>query len=175
MTEQECHDLARQQEIIDGYRSPDDAAELRRRLREVQDDQGMMRIYICSMYGSRGNIETNLELAKMYCMNVIEGGNIPICPHVFLSPVLRDDIPSQRAAGLRIGLAMLEDCDVLLICSGISEGMKEEIKKAWRMGIPVEIMDMTWLHGEDQGMYIEEEIRKELEELYGKEHHTEAH
>lgn len=175
MTEQECHDFVRQQEIIDGYRSPDDAAELRKRLRDVQDDEGMKRVYICSMYGSRGDKATNLELAKMYCMNVIEGGNIPICPHVFLSTVLDDGIASQRAAGLRIGLSMLEDCDVLLICSPLSEGMKGEILKAWKMEIPVEIMPMEWLYGEDQGRYVEEEIRTEVEELYGKEHHTEAH
>ena len=59
------------------------ARQLRKNLRGIQDDEGMMRIYICSQYGSRGNKETNLELAKMYCMNVIEGGNLPICPHVF--------------------------------------------------------------------------------------------
>lgn len=151
------------------------AADLRRQLREIQDEEGRIRVYICSMYGSRGNKETNLELAKMYCMNVIEGGAVPICPHVFLSPVLNDDIPSQRAAGLRIGLSMLEDCDVLLVCSAISEGMKAEIKRAEELGIPVEIMSLSWLYGEDQAPLIEEEIAKEMRELHEQEHNSETH
>lgn len=151
------------------------ARQLRKNLRGIQDDEGMMRIYICSQYGSRGNKETNLELAKMYCMNVIEGGNLPICPHVFYSPVLKDEIPSQRAAGLKLGLAMLEDCDVLLVCSNLSEGMKAEIEKAWEMEIPVEIMQMGWLYGEDHAAAVEDEIRKEIEALYGKKYHSKAY
>ena len=82
----------------------DKATDLRKALRMIQDDVGMMRIYICSQYGSRGNKETNLELAKMFCMCLIEGGYTPICPHVFYHEVLNDEIPSQRATGLELGL-----------------------------------------------------------------------
>lgn len=152
------------------------ANETRKELRGIlMNDGAGKRVYVCSKYGTRGNKETNLELAKMFCMCLIEGGYTPICPHVFYHEVLNDEVPSQRAAGLELGLHLLEDCDVLLVCSGISEGMKAEIKRAWELEIPVEIMDMSVIYGEDQAAAVHEAIRGELEALYGKEHHTEAY
>lgn len=59
--------------------------------------------------------------------------------------------------------------------AGLSEGMKAEIKRAWELEIPVEIMDMSLIYGEDQAAAVHEAIRGELEALYGKEHHTEAY
>ena len=76
---------------------------------------------------------------------------------------------------MKLGLAMLEDCDVLLVCSNLSEGMKAEIEKAWEMEIPVEIMQMGWLYGEDHAAAVEDEIRKEIEALYGKKYHSKAY
>lgn len=95
------------------------ANETRKELRGIlMNDGAGKRVYVCSKYGTRGNKETNLELAKMFCMCLIEGGYTPICPHVFYHEVLNDEVPSQRAAGLELGLHLLEDCDVLLVCSG---------------------------------------------------------
>ena len=134
----------------------------------------MEKIYVCSQYGTRGNKETNLELAKAFCMAVIEEGNIPICPHLFYSQVLNDDVESQREDGLRIGLELLKDCSELRIFTGISEGMREEIKLAVRLGIPVAIGGMV--HKQ------EDEILGDLSEIWGevmeeqgngKEHHSE--
>lgn len=152
------------------------ANEAREELREIlMNDGAGKRVYVCSKYGTRGNKETNFELAKMFCMCLIEGGYTPICPHVFYHEVLDDEIPSQRTAGLELGLRLLEDCDVLLVCSVLSEGMKAEIKRAWELKIPVEIMDMNVIYGEEQAAAVQEGIRGELEALYGKEHHTEAY
>ena len=53
--------------------------------------------------------------------------------------------------------------------------MKAEIKRAWELEIPVEIMNMSVIYGEDQAAAVHEAIRGELEALYGKEHHTEAY
>ena len=75
----------------------------------------MEKVYVCSQYATRGNRETNLEFAKLFCMQIIEEGKLPICPHLFFSQVLNDDVSSQRAAGLGIGLDMLEDCSELRI------------------------------------------------------------
>ena len=134
----------------------------------------MQKVYVCSQYGTRGNKETNLEFAKLFCMAVIEEGNIPICPHLFLAAVLNDDVESQRAAGLKIGLELLKDCDELRIYSRISEGMKAEILKAEELGIPVTIGNMAYIYSEDKAAAIVQEIWEELEVLQnGKEHHTE--
>lgn len=152
------------------------ANKMRKELRQEDRERGAkQRVYICSQYGSQGNKENNLELAKLFCMNVIEGGNVPICPHLFLSQVLNDDVSSQRQQGLSIGLRMLEDADMLLVCSRISKGMAAEIAKAWNMEIPVVIMNMKNLYGEDQAAAVEKEIQEELEALYGKEHNSEAY
>ena len=123
---------------------------------------------------TRGNKETNLEFAKLFCMAVIEEEKIPICPHLFLAAVLNDDVESQRAAGLKIGLELLEDCDELRIYSQISEGMKAEILKAEELGIPVTIGNMAYIYSEDKAAAIVQEIWEELEVLQnGKEHHSE--
>lgn len=152
------------------------ATMMRKDLRKEDKERGAaQRVYICSQYGSQGNKQNNLELAKLFCMNVLEGGHVPICPHLFLCQVLNDDVNSQRECGLNAGLRMLEDADMLMVCSRLSEGMKAEIEKAWEMEIPVEIMDMRAIYGEDQAAAVEKEIREQLEALYGKKHHTEAY
>lgn len=136
----------------------------------------MQKVYVCSQYGTRGNRETNLEFAKLFCGAVIDEGMIPICPHLFFAEVLNDDVESQRAAGMEIGLELLEECDELRIYSRISEGMKAEILKAEELGIPVYIGNMAYIYSDDKAAAIGNEIWQELEELlYGKEHNSEAH
>lgn len=134
----------------------------------------MEKVYVCSQYGTRGNKETNLEFAKLYCMAVIEEGKIPICPHLFYGQVLNDEVESQRAAGLKIGMELLEECSELRIYSRISEGMAAEILKAEELGIPVTIGNIAYIYSEDKAAAIVQEIWEELEVLQnGKEHHSE--
>ena len=139
--------------------------EARSRMWALEREKRVPRVYICSQYGSRGDKATNLELAKFFCMLVIEEGKIPICPHLFYSQVLNDDVESQRAAGMRIGLDLLKDCMELRIFTGISEGMKGEILKAREWGIPITIANMAVIYSEDQAYYEEQEIVKELREV----------
>lgn len=125
----------------------------------------MEKVYVCSQYATRGNKETNLEFAKLFCMQIIEEGKLPICPHLFFGQVLNDEVKSQRAAGLGIGLDMLEDCSELRIYSCLSDGMRGEIAKAINMGIPVKIGDLAYIYSEDQAAAMEQEIMQELEEI----------
>lgn len=53
--------------------------EARSRMWALEREKRVPRVYICSQYGSRGDMITNLELAKAYCMAVIEEGKIPVC------------------------------------------------------------------------------------------------
>lgn len=173
MTEQEYHDFAREQEYLDGYRQREKEGMKVENNEKNVDKVSMEKVYVCSQYGTRGNRETNLEFAKLFCGAVIEEGKIPICPHLFYSQVLNDEVESQRAAGLRIGLELLEDCSELRIFSRLSDGMKGEILKAEELGIPVTIGNMAYIYSDDQAAVIVQEIWQDLEELYGKEHHTE--
>lgn len=173
MTEQEYHDFAREQEYLDGYRQREKEDMKVENNEKNVDKVSMEKVYVCSQYGTRGNRETNLEFAKLFCGAVIEEGKIPICPHLFYSQVLNDEVESQRAAGLRIGLELLEDCSELRIFSRLSDGMKGEILKAEELGIPVTIGNMAYIYSDNQAAVIVQEIWQDLEELYGKEHHTE--
>lgn len=173
MTEQEYHDFAREQEYLDGYRQREKEDMKVENNEKNVDKVSMEKVYVCSQYGTRGNRETNLEFAKLFCGAVIEEGKIPICPHLFYSQVLNDEVESQRAAGLIIGLELLEDCSELRIFSRLSDGMKGEILKAEELGIPVTIGNMAYIYSDDQAAAIVQEIWQDLEELYGKEHHTE--
>lgn len=137
----------------------------------VEDYSLRQKVYICSNYGSRGDKATNLELAKAYCSAVIDGGHTPICPHLFLHDVLNDEVETQRHDGLEIGLHLLEDCDVLLVCSQLSDGMIEEICKAWEWGIPVEVMNLEWLY-QKEAAGVEEEIKRELRDIHGQVYHS---
>ena len=148
--------------------------EARSRMWALEREKRVPRVYICSQYGSRGDMITNLELAKAYCMAVIEEGKIPVCPHLFLAGVLNDEIPSQRAAGIKIGLELLKDCHELRVFSLLSEGMKGEISAAKEQGIPVIVADMRCIYSGQKAEEAEEEIEADLRRYWdGKEHHSE--
>lgn len=96
----------------------------------------MLKIYVCSPL--RGNIARNLTRAKKYAKKIIKEGHIPIVPHLFFASILDDRIPKQRTQGLEMGLEMLKGCDSIRVYGEyISEGMKEEIKLAEQIGIPI--------------------------------------
>lgn len=127
----------------------------------------MEKVYVCSQYGTRGDRAANLEAAKFYCIKVIEEGKVPICPHLFYAGVLNDEVKSQRATGMEMGMELLKECGELRIFSHLSEGMKAEILKAKEMGLPVTLAT-------DMSREKRKEILRELEELMnGKKHHTE--
>ena len=99
----------------------------------------MKKVYICSPYASQGIREENVKKAKRYCKAAIDRGCLPIAPHVFYTQILSDDIEEERAAGLRLGLELLKECDEIWVFqdNGISEGMKQEIELAKSLEIPI--------------------------------------
>ena len=95
-----------------------------------------MIIYICSPL--RGDIEGNLERAKKYCRDVAELGHVPIAPHLYFTQFLDDHIPEERERGMEMGLSLIYLCEQLWVYGDvISEGMKQELKKARTSGIRV--------------------------------------
>lgn len=160
MTEREWQQQVKMQEYLDGYR----------------EEPPKRKVYVCSQYGSRGDRSTNLELAKAFTQAVIDEGSVPICPHLFLHDVLDDEIPSQRAAGMMIGLEMMRDCDEVRIFTRISKGMVNEILLADEMHIPVNIANLRCVAMPGGAERTEKEIAADLEELRnGKEHYPEAY
>lgn len=95
------------------------------------------KIYVCSPL--RGDIEENIKRAKQYCKEITLSGNIPICPHVYFTQFLDDNIEEERNLGMSLGIELLKICSAVYVFreNGISSGMKAEIDIASSLGIPV--------------------------------------
>lgn len=86
----------------------------------------MIRVYVCSPLS--GDIEHNIEKAKEYSRYVIKEGKLPITPHIYFTQLLNDDDPEERKLGMKMGLELLDDCDMLWVFGRkITDGMKKEI------------------------------------------------
>ena len=106
-------------------------------------------IYIASPYA--GDIEKNVQFAKDSCHFAMEQGHTPVAVHLLYTQFLRDDIPAERTAGLRMGHHVLSKCDELWICgSRISNGMAAEIEKAKELDIPIKEISEAQILGENQ-------------------------
>lgn len=96
-------------------------------------------IYICSP--CRGDVDKNIQKAQGYCREAVElfPDVVPIAPHVYCTQFLNDEIPEERAAGMDMGLALLDMCDEIWVygLDNPSTGMAREIEYAKENGIPV--------------------------------------
>lgn len=99
-------------------------------------------IYVASPYA--GDIDNNVRFAQNACAAVLKAGGHPYAPHLYITQILRDDVPEERAAGLATGLAFLTRCDELWVFGPrISTGMKGEIEEAKRLGMPIRYVDLN--------------------------------
>lgn len=91
--------------------------------------------YVCSPY--RGNTERNIEYAKELTRLALDGGYVPVTPHLYLTQVLDEDEPEQREKVMAAGTELLKHCRYILIGSryGLSEGMLAEIDTATENGL----------------------------------------
>ena len=97
----------------------------------------MKKVYICSPYASQGDKNQNVANAIAYCRMAILKGFIPIAPHVFYTQMLNDDIESERATGLAIGIELLKDCDEIWVFGQVKGGMVAEVQKAKELGLKI--------------------------------------
>lgn len=97
-------------------------------------NEGRM-VYVAS--AMRGDIEGNLKKAAAYCHAAAEAGAVPIAPHLYFSGYLDDRIPEERIVGMEMGLHILKRCDELWVFGEPTEGMREEIKLAKSLNIPI--------------------------------------
>lgn len=105
------------------------------------------RVYICSQLS--GNIEQNMEKAKVYARFAYDEGYVPICPHIYYPLFLDDNDKMERAAGLKYGLeAMHQAKELWVFGEHISKGMRAEIELAEDMDIQIkffyEDMDVNY-------------------------------
>ena len=93
-------------------------------------------VYICSPFA--GNVAKNTENTREFCRFAVKQGAIPIAPHLHFPQFLDDSDPAQHRDGLWFASILLCKCDELW-CFGnyYSEGMKRELDKARKKGIPI--------------------------------------
>ena len=93
-------------------------------------------VYICSPFA--GDMEGNTVKARQYARFAVERGAIPFAPHLLYPQFMDERDKEQRALGLFFGNVWLCKCDELWAFGGVhSEGMRLEMAKARKKGIPV--------------------------------------
>ena len=106
----------------------------------------LKKVFICSPFRPEGRTdkdkkkdwEQNIETAQEACGIVLERGGIPYAPHLYFPQFLSEDNDVERRMGILLGLTWLAQCDEMwVIGDRVSEGMKQEIAKAEKWGIPV--------------------------------------
>ena len=96
----------------------------------------MKLIFVCSPY--RGNVEYNTSRAQGYCRFVQSKGYVPFAPHLHNPQFLDEGIPDEREAGIKLGLQLLKRSDEMwLFGDNLTDGMREELKMAQQIKIPV--------------------------------------
>lgn len=106
----------------------------------------MKLVYICSPYA--GEIEPNIKFAKAACRYAMEQGCAPVAVHLLYPQLLNDAVPSEREAGIQMGLRVLASCEELWICGErISSGMSYEIAEAKQLGILIRNISTEQIQG----------------------------
>ncbi|MPL61741.1 hypothetical protein SDC9_07328 [bioreactor metagenome] len=120
----------------EGYPDPTAYEALTAVEREEKAKQYLPLIYIASPFA--GDMERNVEKARGYCRFTVSKGCIPLAPHLHYPQFMDDDDQKQRELGLRFALILLGKCDELWAFGDtVSEGMRREISKAKKRGIPI--------------------------------------
>lgn len=92
--------------------------------------------YICSPL--RGAAESNIIRANLYARFAYEKGFLPLAPHAIFTQFLDDENAMERAAGMNLGLQLLEQADEIWVFGLIiTQGMKREIERARALKLKV--------------------------------------
>lgn len=100
----------------------------------------MKRVILESPYA--GNIERNIEYARMCVRDSLSRDEAPIASHLLYTQegILKDEIPEERLWGINAGLAWKDVADkhVFYIDYGMSNGMKYAEEYATNNDLEVE-------------------------------------
>lgn len=93
-------------------------------------------VYICSPLS--GNIAANQRSARRYCRFAVDGGYIPLAPHLYFPQFMDDGSGAERDLALFMDIVLLSKCDQLWVFGDrVSKGMSIEIEKAKRKSQPI--------------------------------------
>ena len=124
-------------------------------------------VYICSPLGAptQEKVHRNMLKAREYMKIVSEKLNCrAIALHAILPEYLDESNPEERQLGLKFGLDLLRICKKIVVCGEvISDGMREEIKLAEKLGIEILLLreqtmpkvkiTIIEIEGDNNGLY----------------------
>lgn len=115
----------------------------------------MKRVVVESPYA--GDIDRNILYLYQALQDCLQRGEAPFASHAIYPGPLRDEVPEERALGLRAGEAWRAAAEVTVVYAdhGISEGMQQGIKAATQLGQEIIYRKL-----------FEEEDRKEKESTF---------
>jgi len=118
------------------FRNPTEQAAIRNVTLQEQKKSAPPKVYIASPF--KGDTVTNVANALKYCRFAVESGYFPIAPHAYLPLFMDDDNPAERELALSFGIRLLHGCKAIWVFGNyISEGMKQEIRTAEKLGIKI--------------------------------------
>ena len=108
------------------------AAELVKLSRGHQLEGDSRRVYVCHPYSK---ISRNMKEVKLICRKILDEGNIPIAPHLYLPQFIDESADPELARTL--SLQLLEMCEEIRVCgSVVTDKMREEMEHALEHDIP---------------------------------------
>lgn len=94
----------------------------------------------------RGDVEMNVEYARLAILNSLERGESPIASHLLFPQAMGGDAigdkdPTMRLLGIMAGTEWIRVCDAVVVYGdlGVTEGMQAAISVAAKYGKPVEL------------------------------------
>ncbi|MDO5301075.1 MAG: DUF4406 domain-containing protein [Tissierellia bacterium] len=84
-------------------------------------------VYICSPFA--GDVDRNVEKARIYSRYAVDKGNIPLAPHLLFPQFMCDE--KERRLAMHFNYVLLGKCKELWVFGEhLSPGMREEIEIA---------------------------------------------
>lgn len=103
----------------------------------------MPMVYICSAYS--GDVEYNVQKARVYSRYAVDAGAIPIAPHLLLPQFMEEE--SERDLAVFMDIAILSKCRELWVFGEPTAGMLNEIAYAERKQMTIKYFDEDMKEG----------------------------
>lgn len=90
---------------------------------------------------TEAGVEANKQYARRAVADSLARGEAPLASHLLLTQLLDDNDPAQRQLGIEAGLAWYRVADKCVVYAdrGISDGMREGMKRAVVCGVQIEV------------------------------------
>lgn len=117
---------------------------IKKKAKSVLHIKNLKLCYVASRLS--GDIKKNIEEAKYYCKCIAKLNMIPVASHIMYPAMGFDDRDLHQRLMCRVyGLYLLSVCDEMYVFMRnkiISEGMREEIKVAKKLHIPIKYFNV---------------------------------